>query len=71
MAKRFPVSKVTRRLLEVESELQEWIAHYSLASYEYELEDKANPFLDRVSHLVEAASRVQAAAFELTFIKRS
>jgi hypothetical protein len=71
MAKRFPVSRVTRRLLEAESELQEWIAHYSLAAYEYELESKGNPFADRVAHLVEACSRIQAAAYELTFIKRS
>jgi hypothetical protein len=63
--------RLTRRLREVEADLQEWITFYSLASYDLEIENKANPFADRMEHLVQAASKIQAAAYELTFIKRS
>jgi hypothetical protein len=71
MANRFPVTRLTRRLREIEADLQEWITWYSLASYDLELESKVSPYADRMAHLVEAASRIQAAAYELTFIKRS
>jgi hypothetical protein len=71
MANRFPVMRLTRRLREIEADLQEWITFYSLASYDLELENKVNPFADRMEHLVQAASKIQAAAYELTFIKRS
>lgn len=70
MPERFPLRRTINSIIKIENGLNAWVEYYATHTPTFTPCCVIDPYHDRVEHLVLACAKLQAAAFELEYLKR-